>query len=135
LTPDSMTVRLKLRRIRVVEVVVDVTEPLVAKGSPALALPKWRKMTWVILIINILFLIWVLAGIASGGGGGADCLAEGKHNQFLDPKDCQAAGAAGTAIGVALVIFLWVAVDVILGVIWLITNRRKTRGCPACGRT
>jgi hypothetical protein len=96
-------------------------------------LPKWRKFTWVILIINVLFLVWVVSGIAGGTEGGSDCLAEAKRNPLLNAKDCDTAAEVGTAIGVGIVIFFWVAVDLILGVIWLITDRRLTRDCPVCG--
>ncbi len=82
-------------------------------------LPQWRKMTWFILVVNLLFVVWIFAGV-----GGADCEAEAEF-----------AGAceAGTAIGVGIVIVLWALVDVILGVLWLITGR-SGRDCPACGR-
>jgi hypothetical protein len=96
-------------------------------------LPKWRKMTWVILIVNLLFLIWVISGIAGGGDAGADCVREAQNNEFLTKADCEAAAGAGTAIGVGIVIFLWALVDVILGVVWLVTNRKKTHECPVCG--
>jgi hypothetical protein len=39
----------------------------------------------------------------------------------------------GTAIGAGLIIVLWALGDVILGVLWLVTNRKKTRPCPVCG--
>jgi hypothetical protein len=29
---------------------------------------RWRKMTWVLNIWNALFLIWIVAAIASSGG-------------------------------------------------------------------
>lgn len=38
----------------------------------------------------------------------------------------------GTGIGVFLVIVFWGFVDIILGVLWLVT-RSKRRDCPACG--
>lgn len=25
-------------------------------------MPKWRPFTWVIVVINVLFLIWIIAG-------------------------------------------------------------------------
>lgn len=90
-------------------------------------LPGWRKGTYIILLFNLLMLIWVITGAASASGNATDC-------GTLSQSTCNSARDAGTAIGVGLVIGLWVAGDVILGVIWLVTNRRKSRECPACGR-
>ncbi|SFS65271.1 hypothetical protein [Saccharopolyspora flava] len=78
--------------------------------------PQLRVFTWVILVINAIFLVWVIGGIASR------------------PNPDDPAANVGTAIGVGLVIGLWVAADVILGILWLVTKPR-TRDCPACGRT
>lgn len=78
--------------------------------------PRFRFFTWIILVINAIFLIWIITGIANRP----------------DPTDT--AANVGTAIGVGLIIGLWVAADVILGILWLITKPR-TRDCPACGRS
>jgi heme/copper-type cytochrome/quinol oxidase subunit 4 len=78
---------------------------------------KMRKFTWVILVINLLFLIWVISGLASGSSS-ASC-------GSLSATDCQNAQNVGKGIGVAIVFVFWAVVDVILGVLWLITNRRK----------
>jgi hypothetical protein len=85
---------------------------------------NFRPFTWVILAINVLFLAWVIGGIASSAAG-QDC-------GSLSVEACTAAGQIGTGIGVALIIGLWVAVDLILGLLWLIT-RPKRRDCPVCG--
>jgi hypothetical protein len=90
-----------------------------------MAMPKWRPFSWVILVINILFLVWIIAGIASSSP--SDC-------GSLTAKQCSDATAVGTGIGVALIIVFWAFVDVILGVVWLVTRpRSKTRPCPVCG--
>ena len=82
---------------------------------------KWRKMTWVINIVNVIFLIWIIGGIAS------------RPSQVV-PNDnlCINASDAGTSIGVGLIIFLWFLVFVVLSIIWFMT-RPKHRLCPACG--
>jgi hypothetical protein len=72
-------------------------------------------------------LIWVVAGAASAHGTPTDC-------GTLDVKTCNEASDAGTAIGVGILIALWAFGDLILGVLWLITNRGKSRDCPVCGR-
>lgn len=90
--------------------------------------PKFRVFTWIILAVNVIFLVWIITGIAGRPGAtAATC-------DSLDIRTCQAASDAGTGIGVLLIVFLWVAADVILGILWLIT-RRKTRDCPQCGRS
>jgi hypothetical protein len=78
---------------------------------------KVRVFTWVILAINALFLIWVIAGVASGSGHATDC-------GSLDQNTCDSASHVGTAIGVGIIVFLWAAADLILGVIWLVTRKR-----------
>lgn len=90
-------------------------------------MPRLRFMTWVVLVFNILMLVWVIAGVA---GVSDNC--SGLTGSELDA--CQAGTAIGASIGISMVIGLWVAGDVILGIIWLVTNRKKTRECPACGR-
>lgn len=88
-------------------------------------MPKWRPFTWVIVVVNILFLIWIIAGV----GSTADSC-EGMTGAELDA--CEAGTAIGASIGVGIIVFLWFLVDGILGVIWLVT-RPKGRPCPVCG--
>jgi hypothetical protein len=75
-----------------------------------------RKFSWVILAINALFLIWIIAAVA---GSDANCGPE------LSAQACQDATAIGTGLGVAVIIFLWAMVDVILGVVWLVTRKKE----------
>jgi len=82
-------------------------------------------MTWIVLAFNVIMLIWVIAGASTASGQPKDC-------GSLDAQTCNAASDAGTAIGVSLLIFLWVAGAVILGITWLVT--RPSRHCPTCGR-
>jgi len=89
-------------------------------------LPGWRKGTYIILAFNLLMLIWVIGGAATATGTPDDC-------GSLSRKVCNDASDAGTAVGVGILIVFWALGDIILGVLWLITNRKKTRECPACG--
>lgn len=86
--------------------------------NQAPAKPKKRIFTWVILVINALFLIWVIVGIASSSGNAKDC-------NGLDQATCNSATHAGTAIGVGLLIVFWAFVDIILGILWLVTRKKE----------
>lgn len=91
-------------------------------------MPRWRIFTWVILVINVLFLIWVVTGAVSSSNAVAACHAD----QYLSKDDCQSATGFGSIIGLGLIVAFWVAVDFICGILWLIT-RPKLRTCPRCG--
>jgi hypothetical protein len=83
-------------------------------------------MTWFILIVQALFVFWIIAGASSVSDSCA-----GLTGYDLD--FCQAGTAVGASIGIGLIIVLWAFVDVILGVIWLVTGR-SSRSCPTCGK-
>jgi hypothetical protein len=87
---------------------------------------NWRKFTWFILIVQVLFVVWI---ISAGGAVSDSC--EGLTGSDLEI--CQAGTAIGAGIGFTLILILWAIIDVILGVIWLITNRGQ-RDCPVCGK-
>lgn len=72
---------------------------------------------WIFLAVQVIFLIWVITG-ANSNKNSKDCA--GLSGEAL--KTCQDAGTAGTAIGVGLIIGLWVAVDVILGITYVIVR-------------
>ena len=84
-------------------------------------------MTWVILAFNILMVIWLFSFVLGASDNCAGLTGAGLSG-------CEAGAAIGGTIGVGFIAFLWVAGDVIFGIIWLVTNRKKTRECPACGR-
>jgi hypothetical protein len=83
---------------------------------------RWRKMTWVLNIWNVIFLIWVIAGVSE------------RASETCAPGDdlCVSASDAGTAIGVTLIIGLWFIGFLVLTLIWFMT-RRPGRLCPVCG--
>ena len=76
---------------------------------------KRRVFMWVILAVNALFLLWVIAGAKTGNS----C-----SNLTGDALTTCQAGQAGTAIGVFLIIVFWAMVDIILGVIYMVTRKR-----------
>jgi hypothetical protein len=79
-------------------------------------------MTWVLHIWNVLFLIWIIAGVSD------------RASEDCPPGDelCINASDAGTGIGVALIIFLWFLGFLVLSLVWLM-SRPKHRQCPRCG--
>ena len=72
---------------------------------------------WVILAINALFLWWIISGLSNAADNCADL-----RGQALE--DCQTATGIGAGIGIIFIIFLWAMVDVILGVLYIVTRRR-----------
>lgn len=88
-----------------------------------------RKMSWAIIVWTVIFAIWAIAGAASN-----DCGSQ-KGDQFLSAHDAQAACAAGTGIGVALIFVLWFIGFIILSILWFLTRNRNSRDCPVCGKS
>ena len=87
-------------------------------------------MTWVVVIFNALMLVWVIGGASTA----STSVAKNCADEVGDAYDlCKSATNVGTGLGVAALITLWVFGDVILGVLWLVTNRSSKRDCPACG--
>jgi hypothetical protein len=71
---------------------------------------------WVILAINALFLVWLITSL----GGESSC--EGMTGDELSA--CQTGEGIGKGIVFFVILLLWALVDVILGVIFLVTRRR-----------
>lgn len=82
---------------------------------------SWRPLTWFILGVQVLFVTWLIANVISGF--------DACSNQSSD--GCRAGEAIGTKIGVGIFVFL--CVDVLLGVLWVVTSRSQET-CSACGR-
>ncbi len=85
--------------------------------APALP-PRKRRMVffWVFLAVQIIFLIWLISGIATAGGTPDSCSGlTGDDLQF-----CKDAGDLGTTIGAGLIVGLWAAVDFVLAVSYAI---------------
>jgi hypothetical protein len=83
---------------------------------------KRKVFFWFFLAAQILFLIWIIAGVHSGSHVSAS------NCNGLDTSTCQAAADTGTAIGAGLVIALWVAFDLIVGITYAIYRLVKSRG-------
>jgi hypothetical protein len=82
-----------------------------------------RIFLWVFLAIQVVFIIWLIAGTASTGGGINASVVAQCHDQAAGMGMTQAqcvsflGGAAktGTAIGAAVVVIVWVVVDFLVG--------------------
>lgn len=61
------------------------------------------------LVVQAIFLVFLVTGIASVSGGPEDCT-------YLTETECNDAHAAGATIGIGIIIAIWAAVDIILGV-------------------
>ncbi|MFP5068719.1 hypothetical protein ACLFMI_03510 [Pseudonocardia nantongensis] len=79
--------------------------------------PKKKRhvFRWVFLGIQALFLAWIIGGMSATGPACAP---------NLSAEACQAAQGIGTGIGVALIVALWIAVDFILGITYLIFRKK-----------
>ena len=79
--------------------------------------PKEKRhiFRWVFLAIQVLFLVWIIGGLSATG---PEC------GPSLSAEACQAAQGIGTGIGVALIVALWIAVDFILGITYLIFRKK-----------
>lgn len=106
--------------------------------------PKRRKRVfmWFFLAVQVIFLVWLITGIAGTGHSGADAHAQAvlycARNSFgySSRAACitqygntlNAASDAGKGIGAGLIVALWVAVDIILGIgrIVVVLARRRS---------
>lgn len=83
---------------------------------------------WFFFVVQALFLIWLITGLATGHSSNATDLAQvcGGHNWFPIFKshaDCMThynnalndAQDVGKGIGVALIVVIWIVVDFFLG--------------------
>jgi hypothetical protein len=112
-------------------------------GKPAKPPRKRRRIfMWSFLALQALFVAWIIVAIATAHNGPdlatvhRGCDAGAWQGLFKSHADCmthyasglQQAGDAGTAIGIGLVIGLWVAADVILGIgrLVVVLARRKS---------
>lgn len=82
------------------------TTPTVAEKEPKKK--KKKVFLWFFMIVQVLFLVWIFAGIGSSGTAD-DC-------GSLSQETCQDAQDVGTGIGVFLVIVFWIMVDFLLAV-------------------
>lgn len=85
------------------------------KGGKAAKMPRWRKATWALVIVNALMALWFFTGIGAVSGGPTDC-------GVLDRETCEAAYGVGAGIGATFVLFIWFLLFVVFGLIWLMSR-------------
>jgi hypothetical protein len=88
-------------------------------------MPRWRPFTWVIVAVNALFLIWIVVALITGSD-----TCSGKSGVAKDI--CDTLATIGASLEVAVIVLAWAVVDVILGVLWLVTPSGG-RPCAVCG--
>ncbi len=77
--------------------------------TPTVKKKQHRVFLWVFLAIQALFVLWIIAGVASASGTPTDC-------GSLDADTCNTAANAGAAVGVFIIVVLWCVADFLLAV-------------------
>jgi hypothetical protein len=77
---------------------------------------RHKVFFWIFLVVQLIFLAWIIAGASGASGTPDEC--RGLTGQQLEI--CKDAYDVGTGIGVGLIIGLWLAVDFILALTYLI---------------
>jgi hypothetical protein len=93
------------------------TTPTPTPTAPAK--PK-RWFMWTFLAVQVIFILWITIGIDNAKNAGENCIG-------LDAQTCHDAATTGAVIGFSLVLAIWAAVDIILGITYAIirANRRS----------
>jgi hypothetical protein len=74
-----------------------------------------KLIKWTFIGFNLLMLLWMVVGV----GGASKQVAEAGSDA------AQTGAAIGTGLGAMMIIFIWVAGDVILGIFVLLTRAKK----------
>lgn len=103
---------------------------------------KRRVFMWIFFAIQVLFIIWIITGVASKGSGPSaatqaanQCANGGWQGLFKSQADCvkhysvalNDAANTGKGLGVAIIVVVWVVVDFFLAVgygIYRLATRR-----------
>jgi hypothetical protein len=111
-------------------------------GPAAPPRKKHRVFMWVFLAVQVLFLIWVITGVASHPAGPSasaqaaqQCANGGWQGLFKSQADCNQhyavglndASNLGKGLGVALIVVFWCVVDFLMGVTYLIVRLARRR--------
>jgi hypothetical protein len=77
-----------------------------------------KQVLWFFMAVQVLFIVWIIAGAGSSGGDATDC-------GSLSQETCNDAEDIGTGLGVALIVVVWMVVDFLLAVIYGIYRLAK----------
>ena len=116
-------------------------QPQSQLSAPAAPRRKRRVFLWVFLAIQVLFLIWIIAGAASSGPStAAQAASLCDHHAWFPLYKSQAACLAdsgrllheatdtGKGLGIALIVVFWCVVDFLVGfgyLIYRVASRRR----------
>lgn len=78
-------------------------------------MPLYRPFTWVVLVAQGPFVIWMCVAIKRGLADMSNC------SSGMWPELCQIAAEVAAGIYPLFVLLIWALVDVILGVLWRVT--------------
>ncbi len=77
----------------------------------------WRKMTWAVLVFNLIMLIWLITSLT----------ASTKNCNGMTTGECAGVSDVAHSAVAAIQIVLWVFGDIILGIIWLVIRGVRVR--------
>src|ERR1700739_3921946 len=84
--------------------------------------PRWRAMTWAIVIWCVLIVAWAIAG---GGSAASNCA--NQTHPYLTQQEATNACEAGAGIGVALILFIGFIGFVFLSLIWIMSRKPQVQ--------
>jgi len=87
-----------------------------ASGPPARKKP--RIFLWVFLVVQVLFIIWIVVGVSGNSSDAIDC-------GTLSQQACNDVRDVGTGIGVFIIVVVWIIVDFLMGLVYGIYRLAK----------
>jgi hypothetical protein len=83
-------------------------------------LPKWRVFRWLFLAIQGGFVAWIITGLIDPSSSHA----QKACGTDLFAQACKDGYSVGRGVAVAIIVAIWVAVDVILGMTYLVWRQK-----------
>ena len=83
-----------------------------------------RVFLWIFLLVQVLFIAWLISAGVTGDHGTTHCTAAG-----LTSGQCKSASEVGTGLAIGFIVVFWVAVDLLLSIPYVIyrLSRRPAR--------